>query len=67
MSNNPEERNRDSRKSEENGLTQETQPEPIDKQDPTNPVQVQGDSTGKAKASADVGGGDAAATGAAGR
>jgi hypothetical protein len=66
MSNNPEERNRDSRKTDEQGLTQ-AQPEPIDKQDPTNPVQVgTNKGTAKAKASADVGGGDAAATGAAG-
>ena len=70
MSNNPQERNRDSRKAEEHGLTQdeEEQPEPIDKQDPTNPVKVGSDKAGagKAKASADVGQSDAAATGAAG-
>jgi len=66
MSDNPEERNRDSRKTDEKDLTQ-TQPEPIDKQDPTNPVQVETNkATGKAKASPDVGAGDAAATGAAG-
>ena len=66
MSNNPEERNRDSRKADEKDLSQ-TQPEPINKQDPTNPVQVEANKgAGKAKASADVGVGDAAATGAAG-
>ena len=54
---NPEERNRDSN----NSNTKQAEP-PIDKQDPTEPVQVQG----KAKASADVGA-DAAGTGAAGK
>ena len=63
MSNNPEERNRDSKNAEEHDMFQ-PQPEPVDKQDPTEPVQVKG---GKAKASADVGRGAAAATGTAGK
>ena len=61
MSDNPEERNRDSRNANNNNIKQQAEP-PINKQVPTEPVQVQG----KAKASADVGAADAAATGAAG-
>jgi hypothetical protein len=63
MSKQPEGRTKDSRKSAENNIEQ---PNPIDKQDPRDPVEVQSDKTGKAKASADVGEGDAAAIGAAG-
>ena len=61
MSNNPEERNRGSRDSNKNNIEQQAEP-PINKQDPTEPVQV----PAKAKASADVGAADAAGTGAAG-
>lgn len=41
MSNNPEERNRDSRKSAESNIDQASEP-PIDRQDPTEPVKVSG-------------------------
>lgn len=53
MSQNPEERNRDSRKSSDNNIEQ--QAEPLNKQDPTEPVQVSGSKGDKAAASADVG------------
>jgi len=53
MSDNPEERNRESRKAGENNLDQPAPP--VDKQDPTNPVKVGGSKEGKAAASADVG------------
>jgi len=66
MSDNPEERNRDSKSAGKDDLIQ-GQPEPIEKQDPTKPVQAGNEKpAAKAKASADVGLGDAAATGAAG-
>lgn len=41
MSQNPEERNRDSRKSSESDIEQSPEP-PVDRQDPTNPVKVSG-------------------------
>ncbi len=64
MSKNPEERNRDSKKAGKEDLTK-AQPEPIDKQDPTEPVEAK-NSKGKSKAPADMGLGDAAAIGKAG-
>jgi len=59
MSEQPEERNRESRKAGENNLEQPAPP--VDKQDPTNPVKVGGEWEGKATASADVGDAGAAA------
>ncbi len=53
MSENPEERNRDSRKTNDNTRKQQGET-PLNKQDPTEPVQV-GAKEGKASASADVG------------
>lgn len=46
MSKNPEERNRDSRKSSESNIEQPSEP-PIDRQDPTEPVTVSGSKEAK--------------------
>jgi hypothetical protein len=46
MSNNPEERNKDSRKAAENNIEQQAEP-PLDKTDPTEPVRVGGAKEGK--------------------
>ena len=45
MSDNPEQRNKDSRKSAEDSIEQ---PTPVDKQDPTGPVSVEANTGGKA-------------------
>ena len=52
MSENPEERNRESRKANENNIEQQAEP-PLNKQDPTEPVEVKG-KAGNARASADT-------------
>lgn len=46
MSQNPEERNKDSRKSSESNIEQSPEP-PVDRQDPTEPVKVSGLKEGK--------------------
>jgi hypothetical protein len=46
MSENPEERNRDSRKAAESNIEQQGEP-PLDKTDPTEPVRVGGAKEGK--------------------
>ena len=47
MSENPEERNRDSRKASENNIEQPAAEPPLDKTDPTGPVRVGGAKEGK--------------------
>jgi hypothetical protein len=42
MSENPEERGKDSKKVAKDNIEQQPQPEPLDKQDPTEPVKVTG-------------------------
>ena len=42
MSENPEERGKDSKKVAKGNIEQQSQPEPLDKQDPTEPVKVTG-------------------------
>ena len=54
MSENPEERNKDSRKSAENNIEQ---PTPVDKQDPTGPVSVEGNPAGNAAGKGKAAGG----------
>ncbi|HKU48431.1 MAG TPA: hypothetical protein VJP79_00650 [Nitrososphaera sp.] len=46
MSENPEERNRDSRKASDSNIEQQAEP-PLDKTDPTEPVKVGGAKEGK--------------------
>ena len=48
MSENPEERSKDSKKVAKGNIEQQLQPEPLDKQDPTEPVKVTGGREGKA-------------------
>lgn len=48
MSENPEERSKDSKKVAKGDIEQQPQPEPLDKQDPTEPVKVTGGHEGKA-------------------
>jgi hypothetical protein len=42
MSENPEKRGKDSKKVAKGNIEQQPQPEPLDKQDPTEPVKVTG-------------------------
>jgi hypothetical protein len=48
MSEKPEERDKDSKKVAEDNIEQQPQPEPLDKQDPTEPVKVAEGHGGKA-------------------
>jgi hypothetical protein len=48
MSENPEERSKDSKKVAKGNIEQQPQPDPLDKQDPTEPVKVTGGREGKA-------------------
>jgi hypothetical protein len=50
MSQNPEVKNRDSRKADKSNME-----EPLNKQGPTEPIEVQGSKKAQATASADVG------------
>jgi hypothetical protein len=48
MSEDPEKRGKDSKKVAKGNIEQQPQPEPLDKQDPTEPVKVTGGCEGKA-------------------
>jgi hypothetical protein len=48
MSEDPEKRGKDSKKVAKGNIEQQPQPEPLDKQDPTEPVKVTGGREGKA-------------------
>ena len=54
MSDNPEERNKDSRKSAKDSIEQ---PTPVDRQDPTGPVSVEGNTGGNAAGKGKAAGG----------